>query len=315
VLVFLGQSPALAADLKKVIMAEGMQPPAATIYVAKAKGYWEEQGLDVILKPFTMGRLCLDALLGGRADAAFMAETPPMLAAFKNQPIRLVAAMESSNKNTKVLVRKDLGISKPADLLGKKVAVSIGTNGEFFMAAYLKANGIDRNKLKVIHLSPADMVTAIAQGGVVAVFTWEPHITNAKKILGDKAEMWFGGKIYREGFYLAVMENYLKENPKVVEGLLRGMIKAEKFIKENPDEALKIIAPRVNMQLELLKSIWQWYDIRISLDQFHLDTLTREGQWAMDTGIAPKGSKLPDYGKVLEPKPLRQIDPSRVTID
>ncbi len=303
-----------AAELTKVILAEGMQPPAAPIYVAAEKGFWKEEGLDVELKPFTMGRLCMDAVLGGRADAGYMAETPPMLAAFKDQPIRLIAAFESSDRNAKVLVRKDLGISKPSDLKGKKVACSIGTNGEYLMAAFLKAKGVDRKELKVINLSPADMVTAIVQGGVEAIFTWEPHITNAKVILGDKSEIWFGSDVYREGFFLGLMEDYIKKNPKVVKGLLKGLIKAEKFIKENPEETIRITAPRVNMKHEVLKSTWEYYEFRISLEKFHLDTLIGEGQWAMEAGIAPEGSKMPDFRKLLYPDPLKEIDPSRVKL-
>jgi NitT/TauT family transport system substrate-binding protein len=305
---------ALAAEMKKVIFAEGMQPPAASIYVAKAKGFWEEQGLDVELKPFTMGRLCMDAVLGGRADAGYMAETPPMLAAFKKQPIRLITAMESSNKNAKVLVRKDKGINKPSDLIGKQVACSYGTNGEYFMAAFLKAKGIDRKRLKVINLSPADMITAIVQGDVVAIFTWEPHLTKAKEILGNKSEFWLGGEIYREGFFVGVMEDYVKENPKVIEGILRGLIKADKFIKDNPDETIMITAPRVNMQPELLKNIWQWFDFRVSLEKYHLETMKGEGKWAMESGIAPKDAQMPDFRKIFYQDALKKIDPSRANL-
>lgn len=301
-------------ELTKVVLAEGMQPPAAPIYVAKEKGFWKEEGLDVELKPFTMGRLCMDAVLGGRADVGYMAETPPMLAAFKDEPLRLIAAFESSNTNAKALVRKDLGISKPSDLTGKKVAVSIGTNGEYFMGAYLKAKGVDRKKLKVVNLGPADMVTAIVKGEVVAIFTWEPHITNAKEILKDKAEIWFGGDIYREGFFLGLMEGYIKKNPEVVNALLKGLIKAEKFIKENPDEAIRITAPRVNMKPEVLKSTWKYYEFRISLEKFHLDTLKGEAEWAIESGIAPKGAKMPDLRKFLYDEPLKKIDPSRVKL-
>lgn len=308
-----GQS-ILAAELKKVILAEGMQPPAAPIYVASAKGFFAEQGLDVELKPFTAGRLCMDAVLGGRADAGYMAETPPMLAAFKKQPIRMITAMESSNKNAKVLVRKDKGIAKPSDLVGKQVACSFGTNGEYFMAAYLKAKGVDRKDLKVVNLSPADMVTAISQGDVIAIFTWEPHITNGKNLLGDKADLWLGGDVYREGFFLGVMENYIKENPKVIEGILKGLIKAEEFMKKNPDEAIAITAPRVNMKPEVLKGIWEWFEFRVSLEKYHLDTMIGEGKWAVDSGIAPKDAEFPDFRKLFDQEPLKQIDPKRANL-
>lgn len=311
--LLLGQACGSAADLVKVTVAEGMQPPAAPLYVAAEKGFWKAEGLDVELRSFTMGRLCLDAVLGGRADAGFMAETPPLLAAFKDQPIRLVTAFESSSRNAKALVRKDAGIKEPADLKDKKVGCSIGTNGEYFMSAFLSAKGVDRKSLKIINLSPADMVTAIAQGGVEAIFTWEPHITNAKVMLGDKGEIWFSD-VYREGFFLGVTEDYAKKNPQIIKALLKGLIKAEQFIKENPDEAIQITSKKVNMQPEVLKSTWQYYNFKISLENAHLQTLTSEAKWAREAGIAPRDGAMPDFRKILYSEPLKELDPARVDL-
>jgi len=311
-IIFLSHQAVLSADLKKVIMAEGMQPSGAPIYVASEKGFWKEEGLDVDLKPFTMGRLCMDAVLGGRADAGFVAELPPVLVAFKDQPFRLVAAMESDLNSMKVLVRKDRGITKPSDLVGKKVACSLGTTSDYFLSTFLQAKGVDRKQLKVMNLSATDMVTAIVQGEVEAIFTWEPPITNAKGMLGDKAEVWFGGGIYRNVIFLGIMEDYIKNNPKVVKGLLKGLIKAEEFIKQKPDEAIRITSPRVNMNREALKGIWEYNEFRICLEKKYLDLMNGEARWAIETGIAPSGSKMPDIRKLFYTDILKAIDPSRV---
>jgi ABC-type nitrate/sulfonate/bicarbonate transport system substrate-binding protein len=116
----------------KVTLAEAMQPSDAPIYVAYHKGYWKAEGLDIKLESYDTGKQCLDAMLAGKADAGTMAPTPPAIAFSMDYPIRLVTVIESSDNHLKVLVRKDRGVNEPSDLIGRKVACSIGTNSEYF---------------------------------------------------------------------------------------------------------------------------------------------------------------------------------------
>ncbi|MEK6672901.1 MAG: NrtA/SsuA/CpmA family ABC transporter substrate-binding protein [Nitrospirota bacterium] len=312
----MGVPPAITAkQLVKVTIAEGMQPSVAPIYVAYHKGYWKEQGLDVHLKSFLTGKQCCDAMLAGKADAGTMAPTPPAIAAFKGSSVRLITVIESTNNHLKVLVRKDQGIKKPSDLVGTTVACTFKTNGQFFMNAFLKSKGVDIKNLRVVDLSPSEMTTAIIQGKVQAIFTWEPHIILTKEMLGNEAEVWLGGDIYIQDFYLGVEEGFIQKYPHAVTGLLKGLIKAEKFIKENPAAAIVITAPHVKMRTLELQTIWKDYHFKISLEKDHLDRLTKEGRRAQDYGIVPLNVPLPDFGKLFYPKPLAEIDPTRVRLD
>ncbi len=298
----------------KVSLMEAMQPPFAPVYVAAAKGYFEEEGLQIEFSSVPSGRVALDSVLGERVDMATMAETPPMLAGIKKQPLVIITGLEQSDKNAKILVRKDLGISKPSDLIGQKIATSIGTNAEFMMVKWLEANNIKRDQLTIINLSPADMVSAIQKGAVKAIFTWEPHITNAKSALGDKAEICFTSNVYREMFCLASLENYAKNNQEAIKAVLRALIKAEKFINDNPEESIKIVAPKVNMDTELLGKIWKYFDWKISFEKVYVDLFNAEGKWAIESGIAPKGATLPDFRKMFFTKPMEEVAPERVNM-
>src|SRR3989344_1858535 len=64
-------------------------PTAAVI--KENNGYFNEQGLDIEVKPFIAGRLALDAVLSGNADFAVAAETPLVYASLNGQEFYIIA--------------------------------------------------------------------------------------------------------------------------------------------------------------------------------------------------------------------------------
>jgi ABC-type nitrate/sulfonate/bicarbonate transport system substrate-binding protein len=303
-----------SAETTHLVIAEGTQPVAAAVYIAYEKHFWKELGLDVELIPFTSGRLCLDAVLAGKAGAGTMAETPIMNAGFQGSPIYVVAGIHQSQKNTKVIARKDKGVAQPSDLKGRKVGVSIGTNGEFFMDQFLKRINLTRKDLQVVNLRPEDMAASIIRGDVDACFTWEPHIQNAKKQLGDAAVIFANDGVYTETYNIVTTQSFAKSNPKELNLLLQGLDKAIAYIRENPDDSIRIVSRRIGMDAELLKAIWADYTFQLSLDQSLLDLLNEEAKWAKETGIAPPAAEIPNYRLLVLTEPLKALKPEAVTI-
>ena len=86
--------------------------------------------------------------------------------------------------------------------------------------------------------------------------TWEPWLSKAKatdfgKILIDTKSL--PGLIVDA---IAVRPEYLSDNPKAVEGLVRGYFKAIAFLQANPAEAKEIIARNLKMTPASLDSSW-----------------------------------------------------------
>jgi ABC-type nitrate/sulfonate/bicarbonate transport system substrate-binding protein len=297
-----------------VVIAEGMQPIAGPVYVAYEKHFWKDLGLDVELVPFTSGRLCLDAVLGGKADAGTMAETPIMNAGFQGAPIYVVAGIHQSDKNTKVIARKDKGIAKASDLKGRKVGVSIGTNGEFFMDQFLKRSGLIRKDLQVVNLRPEDMAPSLIRGDVDACFTWEPHVQHAKTQLGDVTVIFANDGIYRETYNIVTTQTFAKSKPKELNLLLQGLVRAVEYMHQNPDDSIAIVSRHIGMEANLLKAIWPDYTFQLSLEQSFLDLLNEEARWAKANGTAPPAAELPNYRLFVLPEPLKALKPEAVSI-
>ena len=116
------------SKLTTVTLADATSPYSAPIYVADKKGFFKEEGLSVQITTFTAGRLCLDALLGGKADFAMVADTPIMRIGFANPTnIAILSTIAESDAAIKFIARKDKGINGPADLKGKKIGTFFGT--------------------------------------------------------------------------------------------------------------------------------------------------------------------------------------------
>jgi len=299
------------AEAMKARLAQNLSPISGVVIVAKAKGLFEKHGLDITVSNFTSGKLCLDTVIGGGADIATTAEAPTTAAAMAKQPIAFLARMEYSDLKT--LAASSSGIKTKADLKGKRIAFTAGTGSEVYTVTLLKAAGLSASDVTLVNLRPQDMLPALAAGSIDAMDTWEPHIANAKKVLGDKVFEIDTKGVYAETFNIVVMRAYLEKNPELVAKFLAAMLEAEKWMKASPDEAITVVAETVGMKRDDLAAIWKEYVYHVVLDDKQIDVLKAHAAWRLSSGNHPPGATMPDFLKVIEPGPLKKLDPSRVT--
>jgi ABC-type nitrate/sulfonate/bicarbonate transport system substrate-binding protein len=305
-----GSAP--AEELLKARLAQNLGPISGLTIIAKAKGLFEKQGLDISVSNFTTGKQCLDTVIGGGADIATTAEAPVTAAAMANQPIAFVAGMEYSDLKTVTAAKA--GIRTRADLRGKKIAFTAGTGSEVYTATLLKAAGLTPGDVTLVNLRPQEMLPALAAGSIDAFDTWEPHIANARKALGENAALLDTRGVYSETFNIVVTRQYLDSNGPLVQKFLRALLDAEAWMKSNPDEAIATIADTVGMKRDELGALWNDYVYRVRLDDPLLGILKLHAQWRLDSGNHPPGAIMPDFTKVLALEPLRSVDPGRVTV-
>lgn len=302
---------AQAAEMEATL-ALNLSPISGVAIVAIEKGFFEKKGLAITQSNFTSGKQALNAVLGGAAQIATTAEAPTTAAAMAKQPIAFLARMEYSDLKT--LTAAGSGIETLADLKGKKIAFTAGTGSEVYTMALLAKAGLTPDDVQLTNLRPQDMLPAMLAGDIDAYDTWEPHIANGLKTLGDKAVLLDTAGIYSETFNIVVMQDYLKANPALIEAFLGALIDAEAWMKENREEAIATVAKAVGMAEPDLTEIWDDYVFHVTLDQKQLDVLTAHAKWRLDSGNHPPGAEMPDFSTVVFPEPLRKIAPDRVTI-
>jgi ABC-type nitrate/sulfonate/bicarbonate transport system substrate-binding protein len=303
-----GQFPPLTVRL-----AYTTQHDSALLHLAILKGYFAQEGLVVQPQIHRFGKEALAAVVEGKADMATVAETPFVLSVLNGKKIVIVAGIFSSGVNNGIVALRPRGITKAADLKGKRIAVTPGTTSEFFLHSFLAGAGIGRQQVVEVATDPDRMPDAVLSGRVDAASTWNPMLKSIGRGLGRRGEIFFDRNLYTQTFLLSAGAQYVENNREAVRRVLRALLKAEAFAAEHASEAQRALAVELPMDLGLLRECWSESRFRVSLDQSLLIALEDETRWAIGNGLSPTAA-MPNYLGYLSFDALQAVQPLAVTI-
>ena len=283
------------------------------IHIAEEKGYFLEEGIDVEIKGYPTGKAALTATFNGEVDMGTVADTPIVFSSFERNDFTVFATIVDSAQHAKCLTRKDIGINTPQDLIGKKVATTIGTTAHFFMITFLTFNGLDTSDVEIINLKPEEMAEAIVNGEVDAIFAWEPNILKSQKSLEGNAIMLPSNVGYMATFNLVSKNDFIENNPQLTRKIIKALIKAEEFTNNNREESIDIIALRLEANGEDIDKLWDGYKFRLSLSQTLIITLEGEARWAIENKLTEE-TEVPNYLDYIYLDALEEVKPQAVGI-
>ncbi len=283
------------------------------VYAALEKGYFKNQGLDIDLQFHPHGKATLNAIVEGKADFGTSSETPFMHAVLNGAKIYAIATTVTAEKHLAIVARKDRGILKADDLKGKTIGVTIGTNGEYFLDTVLLLHSISRNDIKVVHLEPEQMADVLMSGEADAIATWNPQMHKARKTLGDRGSIFYAGGLYSPLFVISARQDFVHNNPEIIEKFVRSLIESCEFIQDNPDESRRIAARHIGTDPSLLDELTATYHFKISLDQSFLMTLEDQSEWAIKNNLTDC-TTVPNYLNFIYTDALKDAEPENMTI-
>ena len=255
-LALCASGPARAAEPTELRLDWATYNPLSLLL--KERGYLEEalkpKGIKVRWVQSLGSNKALEFLNAGAIDIGSTAGAAALVARINGNPIKAIYAF-SRPEWTALVTRKDTGITKPADLKGKRVAVTRGTDPHIFLIRALQGAGLTEKDAKLVLLQHPDGRTALDRGDVDAWAGLDPMMAAAEIENGDV--LFFRDAAANTWGVLDVREAFAKENPDLVKAVIAAYerVRAEALkdpaaLKAALVSATKLPEPVVARQLE-----------------------------------------------------------------
>jgi len=178
-LSLLSSGLAVAAGKKVVI---GYQTDALPSSVAIANGeFAKATGYDIDFRVFNSGADIFAAIASGDVQVGYVGSSPFAAATSKGLDVKAFYLASISGTDEALVVRNGSGISKPADLKGKKLAAAPVSTDHYQLLSVLKQEGIAEKDAQVFAIPQPEIVAAWNRGDLDAAFVWDPALTEIKK--------------------------------------------------------------------------------------------------------------------------------------
>jgi ABC-type nitrate/sulfonate/bicarbonate transport system substrate-binding protein len=254
-------------------------------YVAQAKGFFKDEGLEVEFIQINP-RLGAMAVLNG--DVTF---TTSFVSTFRGivQGLPMKTVLVLLKKGVYYLMVRPEVIKDIQDLKGKKLGVTAVNGGDHIIGReLLRMKGVDPNLVQAIAVGdPSLRFQAVITGAVQAVSVPPPYDLTLQK-MGLKA---ISGppEIGVPSSGLFASDKLIKENPQILRRTIRAALRANRFIDENREETIRIMTKFVPQTAEIAA---RSYDVE-------LKALARDGQMT-DSEIEFQVERLADKKRPLD---------------
>ncbi|MBE0546819.1 MAG: ABC transporter substrate-binding protein [Rubrivivax sp.] len=262
--------------------------PAALFLAAQAKGYYKAAGLDVSIDAGngsggTVTRVASGSYDMGFADLAALMEFHANNPDAPNKPVAVM--MVYNNTPAAVLALKKSGITKPADLSGRKLGAPGFDAGRKAFPIFAKANGI--TGVQWTSMDPPLRETMLVRGDVEAITGFSFTSLLNLEARGVKAEdivvlpyPAHGVKLY--GNVIIASPKMIKDRPQAVQAFLAAFTRGVKEVIADPKTAIAYVKARdgiINEALEL-----------------------RRLQLAIDATVLTSDARSEGFGNVMGPR-------------
>lgn len=231
-----------------------------SLWAAEEQGFFEEHGIDATLEEIPGASQVPVAISGGSAEMGFQTGPDFLNAVEQGIELSIISGLSvdtPQNPRVALIAGKDSGITRPADVAGKRIAVpSLNSSTDLSTTHLLNQEGVETGSIDWVEVPFQQMADAINSGRVDAAVAVHPfigqllaqgHTPVIEKYATDDLPMLV--------VFLSADREWAEANPDAVDGIRAALEDANDFVEANPEEARAIMQQYSGLPAEIIERI------------------------------------------------------------
>ena len=230
----------LAAALEPVRQGYQTNMWGMPTYYLLRSGQLEKHGVKYEEFAVPSGNLTMQQMVARQVDMGTYAG-PTFILGHARGGLVAIAQIEQVGKTVRIMARKELGISKVAQLKGLKVANQTGASiANVFVDQIAPAAGLKKGDYQEVRMNVNDMVAAMAAKTVDAMVNVEPYnaIAEADGIATTIMNYW---EVDKMPVFMAATPDFVEKHPDSVVAYLKAWLAVARDFTENRNKVAEVI--------------------------------------------------------------------------
>lgn len=238
-----------------------------------AVSYTEFQSLPPINEAFGTDNL----------DIVFEAEAPAIVGRAAGIDLKIMEAGVSLIQE--IVVPRDSEVQDVKDLKGKKIAVTAGSSSHYGLVKILEQNGVPRRGAEIIDMVPTDAKAAFGSGQIDAWAVWPPFVEQ-EEVTG-RGRTLRGGDVFIQSI-VVVRGKFATEQPALLRDLLGAIERAQEWILSNEQEAQRIVAEELGLDLRVVERAWPKHNFNPPLGDTEIADIQAKADFLYEAGLVKR---------------------------
>ena len=304
-LTLAGMSLACAQEkLTYLFPAPDFLPAFSPFQIAKAKGYYTAEGLDVTFQVGKGGADVAKQVAVGNADMGGGIGDTAIIVRANGLPLRGVALL-GGRTLTQIVARKDANVKSLADLKGKNIGVLAFQDTTYYnLLGAMKSAGLSKDDASIQAVGPAGMVQLMISGSLQAISA-VPEWTAAIEAAGIPVDTIDIETVFPAmAQAILASDDIIAKRPEVVKKFVRATLKALREVMANPEQASKdyvAAVPQHAGKEKVMEGIMVRYNTLVyktanpaDLGKFDEARLAKVQKFYVDSGIVQTAVPIAD---------------------
>ena len=277
------------SSLDELTITHVTSPLNVPSIIQKNKNMFEEafkaKGKDVAINDaeITSGADQTQALASGDVDVLYAVGGTSVISAAANGADIKILNMYSRSPEAFCMYSADDSIKSAQDLKGKTIAGPTGTNLHQLLVAYLEEAGMTIDDVNFVNMKIPDAKAALDGKSIDVALLAGPTAYEAGK---QGYNLVTNGKGLTDAVIaVAVTEKFYNEHKEDIETFMNGEENVMKFINENYDETMEIVAKELDLDKSAVEEMFKQYDFSLETTDADVKAFQNVADFMLKTGM------------------------------